>query len=585
LAAADDLTKVTLLGDSTMAGMEWYMYDDGDADAVANNDIREIVGGSYAMTFSAESCRRIVNTSCTGRFGTRPQSVLPVMQTALAGQLGQALVIMAGYDDASIASAVDQVMAEAEAQGVIEVLWLTYRTTTSYVLPGGEQASDLYRSHNAELAAAATRHPTLRVIDWNAYTADKQTWFASDGIHLDPEGAMGLARYIKANLDQQQPVIGRCRSSVALTGVVDSASTTAVAPATDRTGFIPMLPERVLDTRQPAPGVNGKLGQNRTVTIDLRGVVPDDATSAVLSVTAVDACLPGFLTVFACGARPPTSNVNYELGRTTAGMAIASIADHKVCVFASAATDVAVDTIGAFAPGGQPFHPMSPTRFVDTRGGAALLAEVGEKHTTDDTDIAIRGEAGIPSSATAVWVNLTVADPDVATVLLAYPGPCGAAPLASTVNARARHDTASAALVGVGSDGSICVRTYSGQSHVVVDVAGWFGPGDGGLRYQPQAAARLLDTRAVSATPTVGEQKVAVGGTAVLNVTAADPTGFGFVTVRPCGASATSSLVNTTGGEDTANIIAVAPGAGGAVCAGSSVRSQLVVDEVGVFAP
>jgi hypothetical protein len=577
-------TQVTLLGDSTMAGMEWYQYDSDDADTAANNDIREIIGAAYDLTFSAESCRRIVATSCVGRFGTRPASVLPYMQSTLNGHLGQALVIMAGYDDVSISNAVDLVMAEAEAQGVLSVVWLTYRTGTNYVLPGGTAAKDLYQSHNAELQRAASRHATLHVLDWNGFTADKAAWFAADGIHLNPSGAIGLAQYIKASLDQQQSVIGRCRNSVALTGVPDDGSIGSAAPVADRTGFVPMVPTRVLDTRENTPGVNGKLGAHRTVAVDLGGVVPNDATSAVLSVTAVEGCVAGFLTVFPCGPRPGTSNVNYEIGRTTAGMAISTMTDHEVCVFASTATDVVVDVIGSFTPGGQPFHPMTPTRFVDTRGEGSLQSEVlGEKVTSNDTRIAVRDQAGIPTTATAVWVNLTVANPASSTVLTVYPGPCGSAPLASTVNARNQHDTASAALVGIGSDGTICVRTYSGRSHVVVDVAGWFGPGAGGLRYQPQSANRLLDTRMISSAPTMAEQQVPLASTAVLNVTSADATGAGYVTVRPCGGTATSSLVNATRNEDTANVIAVSPGSGGSVCVRSSVASQFVVDQIGSF--
>ena len=170
-------------------------------------------------------------------------------------------------------------------------------------------------------------------------------------------------------------------------------------------------------------------------------------------------------------------------------------------------------------------------------------------------------------------------------MLLAYPGPCGAPPLASTVNARVAHSTASSALVGVGTDGSICVRTYSGRSHVVVDVAGWFGPGAGGLMYQSRAAQRLLDTRPSGTGLSTAARSAPIDGVSVLNVTAADSVGAGFVSARPCGVTATSSLINTTRDEDTANVIAVAPGAGGEVCAQASSPSQLIIDRIGVFVP
>lgn len=583
-AAPPDATKVSLIGDSTMAAMEWYRYDNDDADTLADNDIREIVGNAYALTFSAESCRRLVNASCRGRFGAVPASTLPLMRGALSGSLGEALVIMAGYDDASISTAVDQIMTEAESQGVTRVLWLTFRTGTSYLLPGGLPARDLYNSHNAELATAATRHPSMRILDWNAYTANAGSeWFASDGIHLTSAGAVALAQYIKTALDQQP--IGRCRASMAQSGqALDGSGQPSTAQPTP-TGYLPLTPMRVLDTRDPdRGGREGKLGQGRTVTIDLDDELPTGATNAVLSVTATDACLDGFLTVFACGARPPTSNINYEVGRTTAGMAISALTNRTVCVYALTATDVVVDLVGAFAPNGSAFHPLTPTRWVDTRGGAVAVPQLtGTKATGAQIEVPIRGVGGIPSGATGVWLNLTAVEPTGPTVLLAYPGPCGTAPLASTVNARTARNAASSTLVALGSNGSICVLTYSGNSHIVIDVAGWFGAGADGLRYQERTPTRLLDTRLVATTPSRTERAVAVAGVAVLSVVSTESIDFGFVSARPCGATATSSLVNSTPSESTSNVTAVSAGANGTTCVQSSVAAHLVVDQVGAF--
>src|SRR4051794_23679457 len=149
----------------------------------------------------------------------------------------------------------------------------------------------------------------------------------------------------------------------------------------------------------------------------------------------------------------------------------------RVCIYASTRTDLVVDVIGSFTPTGDGFHPMPPTRWVDTRTGAAQLTELrGERDAAAETKIALGGVGAIPKEVTAVWLNLTIVDPASETVFQAYPGPCGSPPLASNVNARPQHSMASAVLVGVGADGSVCVRTYSGRAQVVVDVAGWFAP-------------------------------------------------------------------------------------------------------------
>jgi hypothetical protein len=572
-----DAPPVSLLGDSTMAGMAW--------NSTTGNDPRDIVGNSYRLTFDAESCRRLVAGSCRGRFGTTPQSVLPLMRTTLKGRLGEAVVVMAGYDDASIANAVDAVVAEAEAQGVKRVLWLTYRTNTAYVLPGGLPARNLYGSHNSELAAATQRHSSLKVLDWDAHTVNQSTWFAADGIHLSLAGAIGLATFIKNALDAE-PSIGRCRLTNAQTGAADGGPASTSTPP-DPSGFEPLTPVRVLDTRDPAQGgANGMVGAGRTVAIDVSEIVPADATATVFSVTATGSCVPGFLTVFACGERPPTSNINYEVGRTTAGLVITPMTDGKACIFASNPTDVIVDVMGAFTPGGDRFHPMSPTRWIDTRGGAVQLAQISGVRTAPvQTELAMHGQGGVPQNATAVWLNLTVADPTTPTVLTAYPGPCGTAPLSSNVNARPLRSTASSVLVGIGSNGSVCVLTYTGSSHIVVDVAGWFGPGANGLSYRPTAPLRLLDTRLDNGVATSAETPVHVDAVSVLNVVAVDSTALGFVIVRPCGSALISSLVNTAPAEDTANLIAVGGDTAGNVCVRSNMKSHLVVDRVATFAP
>ncbi len=572
-----DAPPVSLIGDSTMAGMAW--------NSTTGNDPRDIVGSSYRLTFDAESCRRLVVGSCRGRFGTTPLSVLPLMRTTLKGRLGEAMVVMAGYDDASITNAVDAVMTEAVAQGVKRVLWLTYRTNTAYVLPGGLAARDLYGSHNSELAAAAQRHSSLRVLDWNAFTVNQSSWFAADGIHLSFSGAVGLATFVKNALDAE-PSIGRCRLANAQTGGADSGPSGTSTPP-EPSGFVPLTPKRVLDTRDPAQGgSDGMLGAGRTVAIDVSEIVPSDATATVFSVTATGSCVPGFLTVFACGERPPTSNVNYEVGRTTAGLVITPMTDGKACIFASNPTDVVVDVMGAFTTDGDRFHPMTPTRWIDTRGGPVQLAQItGVRTAPVQTELAMRGHGGVPQDATAVWLNLTVADPTTPTVLTAYPGPCGTAPLSSNVNARSLRSTASSVLVGVGENGSVCVLTYTGSSHIVVDVAGWFGPGADGLAYRPKPPVRLLDTRLHGGVATNAETPVRVGAVSVLNVIAVDSTVLGYVVARPCGSSLISSLINTAPAEDTANLIAVGGDAAGDVCVRSNMKSHLVVDQVATFAP
>ena len=96
--------RVSLLGDSTMMAM-----NDGDRSVVR--------GAGYDLLWDAQSCRRLVAPSCRGRFGSVPTSVVPLIRATYRGSLGEAMVLMAGYDDFTITAAIDTLMAEATRPG------------------------------------------------------------------------------------------------------------------------------------------------------------------------------------------------------------------------------------------------------------------------------------------------------------------------------------------------------------------------------------------------------------------------------------------------------------------------------------
>jgi hypothetical protein len=78
----------------------------------------------------------------------------------------------------------------------------------------------------------------------------------------------------------------------------------------------------------------------------------------------------------------------------------------------------------------------------------------------------------VPADATAVALNLTVANPDAAGYVRAYP--CATTPNISSVN-YAAHQVAAAniALVKLPADGRVCFSTYA-DTDLVVDLAGWY---------------------------------------------------------------------------------------------------------------
>jgi peptidoglycan hydrolase-like protein with peptidoglycan-binding domain len=574
--------RVTVIGDSTSAAIRWY--DDANNQTTRYDEL----ASKYDTILSVESCRRLVNPSCVGRndpvTGQRytPTSVLPLMKGALHNQLGEALVIMAGYDDTSIVSAIDSIMAEAKAQGVAKVFWLNYRNVPGYAY------SQYYSAHNAALASAKVRYSNLVILDWNGYTtsqsaATQDLWFEADQIHISAVGSIELSRWIAERIDSEH--IELCEVSHAKAGVPDlTTGTPTPAPAAD-TGFVGMQPVRVLDTRSAALGGGaGKMQSSSTIEINLAGRLPANATQAVLNVTAVDPCGWGYLTVFACGTRPNTSNVNYEAGRTTAALALTLLTNERLCIYSFAETDIVVDLIGSFTPQGDYFHPLGPVRWVDTRGSPAVFSATGPLTAGMGIDVPIAGLGGVPADAKGVWINLTATGSPNGAVWQAYPGPCGPSPNSSTVNLYAGRSTATSTLLALGTNGGICVQAYSGSGHAIVDVSGWFGgAGAGGLALRSAPPVRVIDTRGGAVPAANAVVSLAAPQVGVYNTTAVGAAGFGFVSAIPCGSTLISSLVNTTPLETFSNLGTVAPGAGGLVCFSPSVAAHLVVDQLGAF--
>jgi hypothetical protein len=88
----------------------------------------------------------------------------------------------------------------------------------------------------------------------------------------------------------------------------------------------------------------------------------------------------------------------------------------------------------------------------------------------------VSGVCGIPSTATAVSVNLTAVGAAAAGHLTLYPGDAAGPPLASNVNFSVAQTRANNAIVLLATNGgTINVKSGSaGTVHFVLDVNGYF---------------------------------------------------------------------------------------------------------------
>src|SRR5512144_1515514 len=90
------------------------------------------------------------------------------------------------------------------------------------------------------------------------------------------------------------------------------------------------------------------------------------------------------------------------------------------------------------------------------------------------TTMTVVGRGGVPSTGVgSVALNVTVTEPTASSYLTVWPS--GATrPLASSVNFTAGETVANSVITKVGADGRIAIFNFSGNTHIVVDVVGWF---------------------------------------------------------------------------------------------------------------
>ena len=247
------------------------------------------------------------------------------------------------------------------------------------------------------------------------------------------------------------------------------------------------------------------------------------------------------------------------------------------------------------------FHPLTPTRILDTRSGNGLSG-VFYPRVPRRFQVATRG--GVPAGAVAVTGVLT-ATAETAGGYLTIGPVFTSAPSSSTLNFPAGDNRANNVTVALDSDGELSVVYIAsgGSTHAVFDVTGYFTADDTGATYMPLSPGRLLDSR--NGTGLSGRfvtnvaRKFRVTGTLVPagalavtgNLTLVKPTGRGWAFVGPSIPADPSSMqcstVNALTGDTRANGVTVKLAADGtlsAVWSGPAASTaDLIFDVTGYF--
>jgi len=305
-------------------------------------------------------------------------------------------------------------------------------------------------------------------------------------------------------------------SSVATVTVTTVTATPAAASAAPAR-FVPVAPERLLDTRiglgAEPPGKPGDLG---TVTVQVtgRGNVPAEATAVVLNVTATESTAPGFVTVYPAGPeRPNVSSLNLAgAGQTIPNLVTVPIGQGgRVSLFAQRSVHLLADVFGYFVPAGGPvssgrFVPVGPQRAYDSR-------QVRSPLRPSETIRVSLQPAGVPSDATAAVLNVTVVDAAGPGYWTVYPAGTGR-PGTSNLNTVTGQLIPNQVIVPVTPSGIDIFAEVGG--HVLVDVAGWFtsasAPASSAGLFVPVTPTRLLDTRESGPLNPLGPKVKLFGG-------------------------------------------------------------------------
>jgi outer membrane protein assembly factor BamB len=256
----------------------------------------------------------------------------------------------------------------------------------------------------------------------------------------------------------------------------------------------------------------------------------------------------------------------------------------------------------AFGLPGATYHALTPTRVLDTRNGTGGLSGPFTNHTARTFQVT---GGGVPSGAIAVTGNLTVTGQTSSGYL--FIGPVATNnPTSSTLNFPVGDDRANAVTVALSGTGTLSITFVAPSNgptaHAIFDVTGYFTPDTTGATYHALSPTRALDTRDGTgglagpftnhAARTFTVSGVPSGAIAVTgNLTVTGQTSSGYLFIGPVAMNNPgSSTLNFPVGDDRANAVTVALGAGGTlsitfVAPSNGPTAHAIFDVTGYFTP
>ncbi len=276
--------------------------------------------------------------------------------------------------------------------------------------------------------------------------------------------------------------------------IIDINGYFAPPTAPQALAFYPATPCRIADTRTVGgSGLTGAFGPPEMTAGSTRSFpiptsscdLPAAAQAYSFNMTVVPPGPMFYLTTWPTGDTiPQVSTLNDLSGAIVANAAIVPAgASGAVDVFVNNTTNVIIDTNGYFAAPGSPgalyFYPVTPCRVADTRsvGGSGLTGAFGPPQLAAGATRSypvLSSSCGVPATAQAYSLNLTVVPPGPMFYLTAWPTG-ETIPGVSTLNDLSGAILANAAIVPAGANGAIDIFV-SDATNVIIDINGYFAP-------------------------------------------------------------------------------------------------------------
>ena len=179
---------------------------------------------------------------------------------------------------------------------------------------------------------------------------------------------------------------------------------------------------------------------------------------------------------------PPSSGTTYSPTRVALGFGVTCNKSHTVSLVGRDTGDATLFNLGSTSPIPCPaplpaltFWALPPCRVVDTRNVAGPDAGAPALAPGETRAVATPQKCGIPPTAAAISVNLTITSPTAPGFVTLYPAD-GTRPLASSINfspGQTRANNATLPLA-VDASGFSVFNGSAGSVHFILDVNGFF---------------------------------------------------------------------------------------------------------------